>query len=376
MSVITGLSGNEIYCLHKKGYSAGDLVVGNSVWSLGLFSQMSSAVKTVAGGEIHEYTEWISNGRKTAVDKLTKEVRNRGGLGVTGMTSEIIRSSNGIEFISVGSTIHKNEGAVEEFEFSTSADGQGLYCQLDCGFHPIAFVFGNVAYSVGLGGGVMGTLRSMGRGEVKEWSDIFDKTRHLALERIVQHAVEMKANAVLSIQTTLAPFMGVTEMIMVGTASHHPELPEEYSKHPITSDLTNEEMWNLIHLGYVPVSLVLGVSVYSLGIGNSFSAFFKSFSTGEIPEVTNLVYDARENAISKIARDMERVGADRVVGVKTYIKEIASGVIEFMAIGTAVKKMPNIKTLSENLPPQAIIRDIDTLIQPGFGNSAMDLTKT
>lgn len=376
MSVITGLSGNEIYCLHKKGYSAGDLVVGNSVWSLGLFSQMSSAVKTVAGGEIHEYTEWISNGRKTAVDKLTKEVRNRGGLGVTGMTSEIIRSSNGIEFISVGSTIHKNEGAVEEFEFSTSADGQGLYCQLDCGFRPISFVFGNVAYSVGLGGGVMGTLRSMGRGEVKEWSDIFDKTRHLALERIVQHAVEMKANSVLSIQTTLAPFMGVTEMIMVGTASHHPELPEEYSKHPITSDLTNEEMWNLIHLGYVPVSLVLGVSVYSLGIGNSFSAFFKSFSTGEIPEVTNLVYDARENAISKIARDMERVGADRVVGVKTYIKEIANGVIEFMAIGTAVKKMPNIKTLSENLPPQAIIRDIDTLIQPGFGNSAMDLTKS
>ncbi len=376
MSVITGLSGNEIYCLHKKGYSAGDLVVGNSVWSLGLFSQVSSAVKTVAGGEIHEYTEWISNGRKTAVDKLTKEVRNRGGLGVTGMTSEIIRSSNGIEFISVGSTIHKNEGAVEEFEFSTSADGQGLYCQLDCGFRPISFVFGNVAYSVGLGGGVMGTLRSMGRGEVKEWSDIFDKTRHLALERIVQHAVEMKANAVLSIQTTLAPFMGVTEMIMVGTASHHPELPEEYTKHPITSDLTNEEMWNLIHLGYVPVSLVLGVSVYSLGIGNSFSAFFKSFSTGEIPEVTNLVYDARENAISKIARDMERVGADRVVGVKTYIKEIANGVIEFMAIGTAVKKMPNIKTLSENLPPQAIIRDIDTLIQPGFGNSAMDLTKT
>ncbi len=376
MSVITGLSGNEIYCLHKKGYSAGDLVVGNSVWSLGLFSQMSSAVKTVAGGEIHEYTDWISNGRKTAVDKLTKEVKNRGGLGVTGMTSEIIRSSNGIEFISVGSTIHRSEGAVEEFEFSTSADGQGLYCQLDCGFHPISFVFGNVAYSVGLGGGAMGTLRSLRRGEVKEWSDIFDKTRHLALERIVKHAVEVKANSVLSIQTTLAPFMGVTEMIMVGTASHHPALPAEYTERPITSDLTNEEMWNLIHLGYVPVSLVLGVSVYSLGVGNSFSAFFKSFSTGEIPEVTNLVYDARENAISKIARDMERVGADRVVGVKTYIKEISNGVIEFMAIGTAVKKIPNIVTLSDTLPPQAIIRDVDTLIQPMFGSSAMNLSKS
>lgn len=375
MPILTGLSGNEMYCLNKKGYLPGDLVVGNSVWSLGVMSSLTSAARTVAGGEIHEYTKWISDGRSTAVDKLIKEVKQRGGLGVTGMTTELVTSSFGIEFISIGSTMHRQEGAAEEFEFSTAADGQGLYCQLDCGFRPISFVFGNVAYSVGIGGGIMGALRSFGRGEVKEWSQVFDTTRHLALERIVQHAREHKANAVLGIQTTIAPFQMATEMIMVGTASHHPDLPAEYTEHPITSDLTNEEMWNLIHLGYCPVSLVLGVSVYSLGIGNSFSAFFKSFVSGEIPEITNLVYDARENAIAKIARDVEKIGADRVVGIKTYIKEIANGVIEFMAIGTAVKKMPHIKTLSENLPPQAIIKDVDTLIQPSVLNTAYTLTK-
>ena len=375
MPILTGLSGNEIYCLHQKGFSPGDLVVGNSVWSLGLASQIGSLAKTVAGGEIHQYTEWINNGRLTAVDRLLKEATQRGGVGVTGVTSELITNTSGIEFISIGSTLHRGETQGEPFEFSTAADGQGLYCQLDCGFRPINFVFGNVAYSIGLGGGVMGTLRSMGRGEVKEWSDIFDTTRHLAIERIRQHAIENKANAVLSIQTTIAPFQGVQEMIMVGTASHHPELPAEYTDNPITSDLTNEEMWNMIHLGYCPVSLVLGVSVYSLGIGNAFSAFFKSFSTGEIPEVTHLVYDARENAIAKVARDVERVGADKAVGIKTYIKEIANGVIEFMVIGTAVKKIPGVKTLSPQLPPQAIIKDVDTLIQPGMLSTAQTLTK-
>ena len=38
------------------------------------------------------------------------------------------------------------------------------------------------------------------------------------------------------------------------------------------------------------------------------------------------------------------------------------GLIEFMAIGTAVKKSSAAKTLTEQLPPQAIIKDRDTWI--------------
>ena len=37
MTVTTGLSGNEIFCLAQKGYVPGNIVVGNSVHSLGLF---------------------------------------------------------------------------------------------------------------------------------------------------------------------------------------------------------------------------------------------------------------------------------------------------------------------------------------------------
>jgi hypothetical protein len=36
--------------------------------------------------------------------------------------------------------------------------------------------------------------------------------------------------------------------------------------------------------------------------------------------------------------------------------------IEFMAIGTAVKKWPGVKTLTDHLPAQAVIRDKDTFI--------------
>jgi uncharacterized protein YbjQ (UPF0145 family) len=370
MARVTGLSGNEMYCLGLKGYRPGDLVVGNSVWSLGLGAGIASVGRVMAGGEVKQFTDLINEGRRTALQKLLREAEQRGGQGISGVTTELINQGGTIEFLSIGSCLHNEAGG--PLGFSTSADGQELYCQLDCGFHPIRFVFGNVAYSIGIGGGLAGAMRSLARGEVKEFSQVFNKTRHLALERIAAEAKAVGANAVLGIRTTIAPFSGSQEMIMIGTASHHPNLPPEFAENPITSDLTNQEMWNVIRHGYCPIRLVLGVSVYSLGVVNSFTSFFKAFSTGEIPEMTSLIYDARENAVANLGRDAEAAGADEVVGVRTYIKHY-NGMVEFMAIGTAVKKIPGIEVLSETLPAQAVIVDQDTFVQPTFGYSAQNL---
>lgn len=370
MPIVTGLSGNEMYCLHQKGFEAGDLVVGNSVWSLGVMSSLKSLAKTIAGGEVTQYTEWINNGRRRAYEKLIREAEQRGGRGITGVTSELVMHPVGLEFLSIGSCI---SSSTHTENFSTAADGQGLYCQLDCGFKPLRFVFGNVAYSIGIGGGLAGALRSMARGEVKEWSEVFNRTRHLALDRIREEARAAGANSVLGIRTTITPFYGAREMIMIGTASHHPALPEQYSREPITSDLTNQEMWNVIRQGYCPIRLVLGVSVYSIGIAGSFSSLFKSLVSGEIKEMTSLIYDARENAVAKVARDAEACGADDVVGVRTYIKNLSGGVVEFMAMGTAVKRIPGIETLSESLPPQAVMADADTFVEPTFGLASYNL---
>lgn len=149
---------------------------------------------------------------------------------------------------------------------------------------------------------------------------------------------------------------------MIGTASHHPSLLDQYSQMPITSDLTNEEMWNMVNMGYVPIQLVLGVSVYSLGLVGGVTAMFKSLGRGEINELTTLIYEARENAIARIAQDAAACGADDVVGIKTNVYQLGGGIIEFMAIGTAVKRLPGVTTISPVLPPQAIIRDKDTFI--------------
>ena len=306
MSIVTGLSGNEIYCIDRLGMSPGDLVIGNSVFSMGFVGSIASAARTLAGGEVTQVTQVIHDGRKLALERLLSEGKQRGGTAVTGVTSELLWHGGSVEFLSVGSSLKHEVG--ELGEFSTSSGGQELYCQLDAGFKPIHFAFGNVAYSIGVGGGIGGFLQSFGRGEVTQFSEVFNKTRHLALERIEADAKSYGANAVVGIRTSILPLMGTTEMLMIGTASHHPVLGAEYNERPITSHLTCQEMWNLMHLGYMPIRLVLGVSVYSLGITGGIKAALRGFIRGEITELTTLIYDARENAILQIAKEADACG--------------------------------------------------------------------
>jgi uncharacterized protein YbjQ (UPF0145 family) len=208
---------------------------------------------------------------------------------------------------------------------------------------------------------LIGGLKTMARGEIKEFSDIFNKTRHLALKRIADEAREYGANAVVGIETRILPFQGIHEMAMLGTAAIHPALGSLAGSQPVTSDLTCEEMWNLAALGYAPMKLVLGTAVYSLGIVGGLKSLFKSFVRGEISDLTSLIYDAREHAIGLLRDEATAIGADDVVGIKTHIHEIGN-LIEFMAVGTAVKRVSGIAPLSPTLPPQAIIRDKDTWI--------------
>lgn len=362
MAVMTGLSGNEIYCLLLKGYRPGDLVIGNSVFSMGVLGSLGATGRGLLGGEVSQITSVIHEGRLEAYTRMEKEAIQQGGAGITGVTNQLRTFHGNTEFLSLASCVHRNDGQpTEKIEFSSSADGQELYCQIDSGFKPLKFVFGNVAYSVGVAGGVLGSLKGMARGEIKEFSDVFNQTRHLALQRIMDDAVSAGGNAVVGIETRIMQFQGVHEMLMLGTASRHTSLPGIHDSRPISSDLTNEEMWNMVNIGYLPLKLVLGTAVYSLGVVGGIKAALQSFSRGEVTDLTTLIYDAREHALGLIADEANAIGADDVVGIKIHVHEHGN-LLEFMAIGTAVKHFEGVTTLSPALPPQAIIRDKDTWI--------------
>ena len=363
---LTGLSGNEIYCMRLKGLIPSGVVIGNSIQSMGFLGGVRSAFRGIVGGEIPDVTQMIHEGRAAAFKRMRAEADREQVHGVVGVTSELRALSGNSEFLFVGSGVSGGPGTAL---FTSAGDAQELYCHMDAGYEPKEFVFGNIAYSVGAVGGLAGTLKTLVRGEIREFSDVFNHTRHAALDRVVGAARQDKANAVVGIRTTIQRWAGTHEMIMSGTAAFNPALPGSAFANPVTSDMTGEELWAMTSLGYAPIKLLMSTSIYSLGFAGGFMAAFKSFTRGEINELTRLVHDAREIAIDRIKREADQLGAEEVVGVKTYIAELNHGLVEFMAIGTAVKKTPGLAVATPTLPVQAIIQDKDTWIDGDFGFS-------
>lgn len=108
------------------------------------------------------------------------------------------------------------------------------------------------------------------------------------------------------------------------------------SSEPFTSDLTTSDFWLLLDRGYVPVALVLGNSVYSMGIAGGIASGIKGMQKGEIPQITELMYNAREMALGRMKEEATKVGADGIIGVKLKI-DYMSNWMEVTAVGTAVK---------------------------------------
>src|SRR5438552_7347440 len=103
--IVSGLSGNELYCLAERGWAPGSIVVGNSVQSLGFVGGLSSGLRTIAGGEIANLTQLITEGRHAAIQRLEKEAVAEAAHGVTGVTSDLKQLSGLKEFIAIGSTV-------------------------------------------------------------------------------------------------------------------------------------------------------------------------------------------------------------------------------------------------------------------------------
>jgi uncharacterized protein YbjQ (UPF0145 family) len=361
---LTGLSGNEIYCLRLKGLTPTGVVVGNSVQSMGFLGGLRSSFRGIVGGEIRDVTQMIHEGREAAFRRMQAEAQREGVDGVVGVTSELRHLGGNSEFLFVGSGI---KGSHAMTAFTSAGDAQELYCHMDAGYEPRMLVFGNIAYSVGAIGGITGTLKTLVRGEIKEFSDVFNETRHHALSRLASQARQAGANAVVGVRTHVLEFVGFHEMYMVGTAATHPALPDVKSQMPATSDLTGEELWSITQLGYVPIKLLISTSVYSLGAVGGIKAAFRGFVKGEINELTTLIYDAREQVFDRLRAEAAKLGADEVIGIKTYIVELGSSLVEIFSVGTAVRQAQGVSVKTPALPAQAIIRDKNTWVSGSAG---------
>lgn len=85
------------------------------------------------------------------------------------------------------------------------------------------------------------------------------------------------------------------------------------------------------------LGIARGSSVRARHLGNDIMAGLKNIVGGEIEEYTKLQADSREQALERMVKDAEKLGADAVVGVRMMTSMVAAGAAEILVYGTAVK---------------------------------------
>ncbi len=101
-----------------------------------------------------------------------------------------------------------------------------------------------------------------------------------------------------------------------------------------TSDLTVNEFLLVREAGFRPLGLVLGSSIYHVGL-----QLGRWSKNQEMTTLSQAMYHARELAMSRMEAEASALGADGIVGVRLDVefKEFGNDIAEFIAVGTAVK---------------------------------------
>lgn len=97
-----------------------------------------------------------------------------------------------------------------------------------------------------------------------------------------------------------------------------------------TETIPNKEITEIL-------GIARGSTVRARNFGSDIFAGFKNIIGGEIEEYTKLQAQSREQAMQRLERDAQRLGADAVVNIRFTTSTIMQGASEILAYGTAVK---------------------------------------
>ena len=235
------------------------------------------------------------------------------------------------------------------------------------GFEPVGQVFGAAVHGAGPASGYgcpgapgpsgdglppQPAVQVSGRGGAGSFGPLvqaMDQARLTAVSRMVTECAELGGHGVVGVRVSRGTFpLGGQQFIVIGTAVRAPGAALGPPL-PFTSDLSGQDFAKLIGMGWVPVGLVLGISIGSRhdDRGTNRQARWTS-GNAEVAGWTDLVSQTRHDARRQLESDVKRLGAEGVViatmqmGVRQRDCPAAVGrrdhIAEATLIGTAVAR--------------------------------------
>jgi uncharacterized protein YbjQ (UPF0145 family) len=191
------------------------------------------------------------------------------------------------------------------------------------GFRPLTQVMGSCFYHVGYQW-MPTAWTSYAEGQTLELdtqTEAWNEARGLALARLAEEARLAGAAAVVGVRIERGAYdwaAGLIEFVATGTAvaSDRYDLGEE----PVLSSLSGQEFAALFRHGYWPAGLVGGSTVCYVMTGWQqnwrSTGFLSSMQNQELPDFTQGLYDAREQALRLVTGQGHELHAHGIVGVR------------------------------------------------------------
>lgn len=85
------------------------------------------------------------------------------------------------------------------------------------------------------------------------------------------------------------------------------------------------------------LGLVKGNTIRAKWFGKDIVAGLRQIVGGELKEYTEMLNEAREEAIDRMVKEAEELGADAVLNVRFATSQVMASAAEILAYGTAVK---------------------------------------
>jgi uncharacterized protein YbjQ (UPF0145 family) len=195
------LSVNEFLLVKQAGFDPLGLVVGSSIYHIGL--QGSNWKKSQ---EMNVLSSAMYEARQLAMTRMEEEADQLGADGIVGVRLDIGRyewGENMAEFIAIGTAIKHREGVLHRAPngrpFTSDLSGQDFWTLMRTGHRPVGMVMGSCVYHVAHRG-MFQSLGQMGRNvELPNFTQALYDARELAMERMQSEAQDLEAEGIVGV---------------------------------------------------------------------------------------------------------------------------------------------------------------------------------
>src|SRR5438093_8249239 len=189
------LSVNEFLLVKQAGFEPLGLVIGSSIYHIGLQLRRWSRNQ-----ELEVLTQALYHARELAMTRMEEEADQLGADGAVGVRLEVGRREWGgelAEFVAIGTAVKHSEGELHRAPngrpFTSDLSGQDFWTLLSAGYRPVGLVLGNCVYPVAHQGARTWASRVARNVEMPNYTQALYDARELAMARMYAEAGEAEA---------------------------------------------------------------------------------------------------------------------------------------------------------------------------------------